>query len=174
MTPTVKALERRPGPQGGRNGRYLVTFNDPDYIGAQAFGLMNELERNGFDIGALAADRSPVTPHRVLTPAQATAVVHFSIGADINTWRAKPGAEEVAYADPRSAGQRAEFQRLRSQAIAELRVAGQSNLVPDVDQGLFGLSLNLSVPATVRSQLAEMANLGLPAAVFVAPPNVQG
>ena len=52
---------------------------------------MNELERRGFHIGALEQYRGPVTPHRVLTFSQATAIVHLSIGPDIAYWAAKPG-----------------------------------------------------------------------------------
>ena len=90
--PTAGALDRFSRTTGGRPDRYLVTFSDPDNLGAQAFGLMNELERDGFDIGASATLRTIVTPHRVSTPAEATAVVHLSVGPDIATWRGLPGA----------------------------------------------------------------------------------
>jgi hypothetical protein len=174
VTPTVKALERRSGPDGGRHGRYLVTFGDPASLGAQGFGLMNELERHGFQIGAVQPYSGAVTPHRVLSPTQATAIVHLSIGPDIPVWRAKVGAHEVAYFDPRSPKEVAEYIRVRAQVIAELRAAGLSTLVPGVDEDLFTTTLNPRVPLAARRGLSRMADLGLPAAVFIAPTTVAG
>jgi hypothetical protein len=131
---------------------------------------MNELERNGFDVGTIAAFRSPATPHRVLSAGDATAVVHLAVGGDIQTWRAKPGARQLAYFDPRSAEQRLEYQRIRAQVIADLQAAGFADQVPAVDTNQIGVSLNQSVPPGIRNQLSELNNLGLPIAVFLAPP----
>jgi hypothetical protein len=172
--PTVTALERRPGPDGGRRGRYLVTFNDPNSIGAQAFGLMNELERQGFDVGAPDAYRSPVTPHRVLNAARATAIVHLAFGSDIEKWRALPGAQEIAYSDPRNARERAHYDQLYREVVAELNAAGLSSLAPQIQANLFSDSLNPRVPIKIRTQLGLLDDLGLPAAVFVAPHTVEG
>jgi len=174
VDPTVRALERQPGPDGGRRGTYLVTFGDPASLGAQGFGLMNELERRGFHIGALDLYRGPVTPHRVLTFSQATAVVHLSIGPDIPYWRAKPGVQQVAYYDPRSPAERAEFDRIHAQVIADLRAHGLEVLVPGVDGDLFATTLDPRLPRTARLGLSRLADLGLPAAVFLAPPSVKG
>jgi hypothetical protein len=174
VTPTVRALERRTGPDGGRRGRYLVTFGDPASLGAQGFGLINELERQGFDIGALEMYRGPVTPHRVLSPSQASAIVHLSIGPDIPSWRVKPGVQEVAYYDPRSPKERAEFDRIHAQVIADLRAAGLSALVPLVDSNLFATTFEPRLPRRARLELSRLADLGLPAAVFLAPPSVKG
>ena len=65
---------------GGRDGRYLVTFTDPLTLGMHAFGLVDELERDGFDVGMLPAYRASVADHRVVEPTGATAVVHLSVG----------------------------------------------------------------------------------------------
>jgi hypothetical protein len=172
VNPTVAALERLPGRDAGRVGRYLVTFSDPAALGSQGFGLMNELERNGFDVGTVAGYRSPVTPHRVLSADDATAVVHLAVGGDIQAWGAKPRAQQIAYFDPRSAKQRLEYQRIRARVIAELQAAGFASQVPAVDTNLVGLSLNQSIPSGIREQLSEMSNLGLPVAVFLAPPTM--
>ena len=174
VDPTVRALERVPGPHGGRSGTYLVTFGDPASLGAQGFGLMNELERRGFHIGTLDQYRGPVTPHRVLSPSQATAVVHLSIGPDIAYWRAKPGVREVAYYDPRTSRERAEFDRIHAQVIADLRAHGLAALVPGVDGSLFATTLDPRLPRVARLGLSRIADLGLPAAVFLAPPSVTG
>ena len=172
VNPTVNALERRPGPTGGRAGRYLVTFGDGASLGAQGFGLMNELEREGFTIGAPEFYRGEVTPHRVLSAENADAVVHLSIGSDIAVWRAKSGAREVAFFDPRSRKERAEYARLHAKIVAELQAAGLSELVPRVDTRLFAITLDPRVPKQTRRDLARLADLGLPAAVFIAPNSI--
>jgi hypothetical protein len=135
---------------------------------------MNELERRGFHIGALEPYRGPVTPHRVLTFAQATAIVHLSIGPDIAYWNAKPGVRQVAYYDPRSPRERAEFNRIHAQVIADLRAHGLEVLVPGVDGDLFATTLDPRLPRVARLGLSRLADLGLPAAVFLAPPSVKG
>jgi hypothetical protein len=173
VNPTVRALEHRVGPLNGRDGRYLVTFRDPNYLGAQGFGLMNELERHGFTVGAMSFYRSSVTPHRVLDPAHATAVLHLAVGpVDITTWRAKPGVEEVAYSDPRSPSQRAEAARLRGQVIAALEEAGLSSRVTEVDENQIGILVDLRVPLQIRLKLSRLDDLGLPIAIFIAPRSV--
>jgi hypothetical protein len=170
VPPTTKALARGSVAGTGPNGRYLVTWFDPVNIHAPGFGFMNELERAGYDVKALKPFGPAVTRHRTTDPAQATAVVHLSIGGDnIREWRAKPGVEEVAYHDPRSRAERAEYDRLRSEAIAELEAAGRPEFVPSVDGNVFGASLDVRVPEKARDKLSRMADLGLPAAVFVGP-----
>ena len=69
VTPTARALASGSVPGGGRHGRYLVTWTDPVAIGTQGFGLMNELERRGFTVGATGAEpwrghSSPGAQHR--------------------------------------------------------------------------------------------------------------
>ena len=51
----------------------------------------------------------------------ATAVVHLSVGPDIDVWRAKGGVVEVSYYDPRSPAQRTEYERLRARVKDDLR-----------------------------------------------------
>jgi hypothetical protein len=172
VNPTVRGLERYVGSSHARSGVYLVTFSDPASLGSQAFGLMNELERRGFDVGATGAYRNTMTPHRVVDPTRATAVVHVAVGSDISTWRAKQAATELAYSDPRSPRQRTEFNRLRSEVIIELQAAGRSYEASHVDQDLIGLAFE-RVPEKIHLLLGRMDSLGLPIAVFLAPPTVQ-
>jgi hypothetical protein len=101
--------------------------------------------------------------------------VHLAIGPDdIAVWRAKPGVREVARTDPRTGKERAEFARLRTEVIDEFEAAGLSDLVPTVDEYLFGLSLNTRVPEPTRQKLVGMTDLGLPAAVFIGPREAVG
>ncbi len=169
--PTVDALAAGRSPGGGRDGRYLVTWTDPVHIGAHGYGLLNELERAGFEVGIINGYRAAATAHRVMDPGTYTAVVHMSVGPDIAAWRAKPGVEQVAYVEPRSPAQRAEYTRLRARAIRGLRAAGLDDLVSNIDGNLFLATFDPRVPEDLKDQMVRMADLGLPFAVFVGPPS---
>ncbi len=170
VRPTAAALERPGVPGGGRDGLYLVTVRDPVDIAAMGYGLMNELDRRGFHFGVVEGFGPGATRHRVIDPSAASGVVHLAIGGDdIDVWREKPGVREVAHTDPRTPNERAEYRRLRAQVIDELRASGRTELLPTVDENLFGLSLNTRVPDDIRQKLIRMTNLGLPAAVFIGP-----
>jgi hypothetical protein len=168
VPPTADALAR--WTPGGRKGRYLVTWFDPVSIGAQGFGLLNELERRGFDVGARKIFVAGVRSHRLVDPSEAAAEVHLAVGSEIQTWRARPGARQVAYVDPRSPAERVEFDRLRREAIRGLQEAGLAVLVPAVDSSLFTTILDSRVPERPRALMTRMRELGLPTAVFIAPP----
>jgi hypothetical protein len=171
VAPTIDALASGTVPGGGRDGRYLVTWVDPVHIGAHGYGLLNELERAGFDVGVINGYRAAATEHRVREAADATAVVHMSVGPDIDRWRAKPGVEQVAYVEPRSRAQQVEYLELREEVVAELEVAGLADLVPLVDGNLFLATFDPRVPEALKDQMVRMADLGLPFAVFVGPPS---
>ena len=168
VPPTADALAQRA--PDGKDGRYLVTWFDPVSIGAQGFGLLNELERRGFDVGSRKTFVAGTRSHRVIDPSDAAAEVHLAVGSDIDTWRARPGAQEVAYVDPRSPAERAEYERLRREAIRGLRDVGLFALVPAVDNSLFTTIIDARVPEGPRQLMTRMRVLGLPTAVFVAPP----
>jgi hypothetical protein len=164
--PTVRAL-----PQG-RAGRYLVTWSDPISIGSQGYGLFNELDRRGFDVGVPEIYRSGATRHRVVAPGKATAEVHLAVGPEIDKWRSKPGVRRVAYVDVRTAAQRAEYQRLRGEVFRELQAAHRADAIEHVDTGLFTSIFDTSLPRRARLLMGRMFAIGLPAAVFVGPVSV--
>jgi hypothetical protein len=170
VPPTVAALARGAASADGRDGHYLVTWSDAESIGSQGLGLVNELERNGFEVGVLANYRAPATQYRVIEPVDATAIVHLATGVNIEKGRAEPGYREVAFVDARTTGERAEYRRLRSRVIDELRRAGRSELVPLVDENVFAAAIDTRVPRHTRELVSRMLDLGLPAAVFVGPP----
>lgn len=167
--PTAKALEDGVGPASGRDGRYVVTWEDALHIGSQAYGLVSELERRGFTVGMTRGLIVPNTKYRTIDPEDATAEVHFATGPYIETWRALPDAIEVAYVEPRTAAEIRRFEELRDEAVARLEADGLDDVVPLVDANLFGASIQRRVPSSTRELLAEMLDLGLPTAVFVAP-----
>lgn len=47
VSPTAAALDQGSAPGGGRDGKYLVTWEDPINLGVQGYGLINELDRRG-------------------------------------------------------------------------------------------------------------------------------
>lgn len=166
---TAKALEDGMGPANGRAGRYVITWSDALHIGSQAYGLVNELERRGFDVGMTHGLTVPLTPQRIVKPGEATAEIHFATGVNIAPFAELPGVVQVAVVDPRSPAERAEFEQLRSDAIEALEGDGLYDVVPLVDSNLFAASIGPRVPTGTRKILGRMLDLGEPAAVFIAP-----
>ena len=173
MPPTEQALLDHKGTATGRDGRYSVTWSDALYIGSQGYGIVLELERQGFTAGVPGFARVPMTTSRVIETPDATAVIHLATGFHIDEWRKIPGAVEVAFVDPRSPEQQAEFARLRREVIPMLQAAGLDDIVPHVDDNLFGAAIDdrLTSPENqpIQSRLQAMLDLGLPTAIFLAP-----
>jgi hypothetical protein len=153
-----------------RNARYLVAWDDAAFFGSPGYGLLNELDRRGFHVGAFDGIRVIVTPHRVLQPSDATARIQLATGQWVDAWRRVPGATEVAFVDPRTPAQQARFAQLRSEVIDRLRSISLGDLADLVDLNLFAVSIDTRVPDDVASRLAVMLELGVPMAVFIAPP----
>lgn len=169
----VTALDNGTVPGGGRRGHYLVSWTDPIAIGTMGYGLLDELERHDFRVGALGANLGGVPRRQILDPKDATAVVHLSVGPDIALWATKPGVVQVAYFDSRTDAQRAEYDALHARVVDDLRSIGRADLVPNVDGSTFTASLDPRIPAVDRALLGRMVGLTLPAAVFVGPADAQ-
>ncbi len=168
---TVAYLDRHRAP--GRHERLAVTFTDPLSLGGQGWGLLDELVRAGFDARVLPHQgRGAGGAHRVTTAAEATAVVHLSIGSDIGVWDRLPGARRVAYHDPRTAAEKAELRRLRRHLVARLWTLGLTDLLPAVDRLLFAVGVDPRSPPDVDRTVNRMLEIGLPVAVFVGPPRL--
>jgi hypothetical protein len=71
----------------------------------------------------------------------------------------------------RSRAQRSEYARLRLQVIAELKAAHLENVIPNVDDQLYGAASNPAIPAPTVRRMIRMLTLGLPTAVLVGPPS---
>jgi hypothetical protein len=169
VEPTVTALEQGEGAATGRDGTYLVAWSDALHIGSQAYGLMSELEREGFDVGLLPAFHVPATRHRTVEPGDATAVVQLATGRFVQEWRDRPGVVEVVSVDPRSDADVERLARLRTQVIDQLRDAGLDDVVEQVDGNLFGAAVDPTVPDVTRRLMDEMLKIGMPTSVFLVP-----
>lgn len=152
------------------DARYLVTWDDGFYIGSQGYGLVNDLERLGFDVGVPNTWRVPVTQHRVYAPEQVDLEIKLAVGVFVERWRAVPAAREVGFSDPRTDEQRDEYDGLRRTVADDLRAAGLDDLVPLLDGNLFGASLDERLPDDAREGIERMLELGSPGAVFLMPP----
>jgi hypothetical protein len=167
---TVTALEDGAGGATGAAGRYTVTYADSYYFGSQSYGLVSELERRGFDVGMPTTWRVPVTPHRVVLEADATAQLRLATGRYIDEVEALPGAVQIAFHDPRGPADIARGEFLADQVRSSLVALGLDELVPRIDDNLFGLQLDERVPPDVQEMVDELLHLGAPTAVFVLPP----
>ena len=172
--PTADALRDGLGAADGIDGTYLVTWNDAIYFGSQGFGLVNELDRAGFDVGALPTWRVPATPTRIVDPAEATAEVRLATGVYVDQVRAIAGAEEVLVYDPRDAGELAEYLRLEREVVEGLMIDGLDDLVPLLQTNLFGLQIDSAVSPALQRKVDRMLELGTLTAVFVLPPGAVG
>ncbi|HLM64830.1 MAG TPA: hypothetical protein VK306_11070 [Acidimicrobiales bacterium] len=166
---TVGALAADEAGVGGREARYLVTWTDPVAIGATGFGLLLELDRQGFDVGVPEFHGTGAVEHRVMAPGAEDAEVHLSVGDDIAIWRDDPAAIEVAKVDLRSDADRRRYAELHDDVVDDLLAAGLGDLVPAVDGALMAIAIEDRAPADVRDRVTEMAEIGEPAAVFVIP-----
>jgi hypothetical protein len=166
--PTVDALAQARA--NGARGPYLVTWlPEAQAIGAEGYGLLNELLRKGFDVKAPMVMRPGATRYHVIDPSKATLMVHLATGVDIACWQSHPEYKQVAADDERTPAEQAEFAQLRAQVIDELQRAGRSDLLREVDDGLWGLNLDTSIPHATQQKVARMLALSLPVAVFIGP-----
>lgn len=167
---TEQALDDAIGPAVGGDGRYLVRWNDALLIGSQGYGLVNELERDGFHVGVPEPYHVPVTPQRVFDEGTYDAEIQFVSGKYIDEARARDGFVEVAHADVRSDAERARFGELRERVFTRLTEVGREDLLAKVDANLFGASLDPDLPRDIVDDMSEMLLIGEPVAVFLAPP----
>jgi hypothetical protein len=167
--PTADAL--RSLEQRGERGPHLVTWlPDAQAIGGAGFGLLNELDRRGFDVRAEEQFRPGATRYHVIDDRTPTDEVHLATGPDIANWQRDSRYKQVAIFDPRSPEERARFDDLHRQVVEELGQAGLTSLAPQVDSNLFMLGLAPNVPLATRHKISQMLDLGMPMAVFIGPP----
>jgi hypothetical protein len=166
--PTVAELQRLT--ENGLHGPIYVSWlPEPQNIGAEGYGLLNELLRHNFDVKADVGFRPGATRAHVLDPARMSVQVHLATGVDIARWQRDPRFQQLAYYDPRSPAERVESDRLHAQAVEALKREGRADLLQDLDDNTFVLLLNNDLSAPTQRIISDMLALGLPAAVFIGP-----
>ena len=138
------------------DGRYLVRWDDTISLGATGVGVLLELEKRGFDVGADPFQRAAVLPHRIVDDeCDADAVVEIVVGP----WRRRgarlPGAEEVAVVDTRTPEERRRFDEAAARLDDALREAGADELTPVADQQLIGIALDPRLPEDAEDDLVD-------------------
>jgi hypothetical protein len=167
--PTAAALSQIE--QRGERGPFLVTWlPDAEAIGSAGFGLLNELDRRGFDVRAEEPFRPGATRYHVIDNRTPALEVHLATGPDIVNWQRDSRYTQVAYFDPRTPAERARFDELHGEVVDALARAGLQDQVKQVDDNLFMLALAPAVPLATRHKISQMLDLSMPLAVFVGPP----
>lgn len=161
----VPAVVDRLDPQD----RYLVTWTDAVHLGGHGYGLFDELERRGLDVAVRTDLGTQFGQHRTVAGGAADAQLVVATGDAIERWAAQPGAEEVAQVDARTPAERTDARRTRTALLAELRGAGLDDLVPVVDENLFGVAFDRRLTPAARALVDHLDVLGAPAAVFLVP-----
>lgn len=166
---TTSSIRKEVGVSTGTKGRYIVTWDDAYYAGAQGIGLLNELERAGFRVGADPAYVVAVQGHRVIPLKDATARIHIATGAyQIRSARRVRGGTEVAFSDVRTPAEKREFKQLKKDAIIELRKEKHDDAKAIVGR-FAGTSHIPNVSPAVAFMMGRMSQIGGPAAVFILP-----
>lgn len=150
--------------------RYAVRWQDPVAFGAAGYGLLNELDRRGYDVTTDQASAAQVGRHRDVPSDNADVVVHLVVGGAIERWREAPGVREVVAIDHRRAEERARYDRLKTEVVAELGRRGLSEYVESLEVALTIGVFDERLPEEVSRRVGEMLEIGEPAAVFVGPP----
>lgn len=172
---TVEALRSGDLIGGGESGRYLVRWDqDALSIGSQGYAIFLELERQGFDVGATDSYHAAgATHHRVLQPEDATAALHYVVGAEqIDVWSDYPDAVLIDIYEPRSGGEIERFEQLHDEVSTAMLDAGLDDVTELLDDRLFMVQIHPELPQELLPKVVEMVRLSLPAAVFITPPDV--
>lgn len=167
---TIRSIESGRGVPSGKLGPYLITWEDALYGGAQAYGLLLELERGG--VSAFVADngfnRALVGAHRVMDPKRAAARIHFVNGAWIQETHNKPGATQIAYWDTRTPAEILEYRKAAATLAIALAKIGHPEFIVQIERNFHSIANSgLSTWDVLRAE--KIAEIGMPAAVFVLP-----
>lgn len=149
---------------------YLVRWDDPVYLGGIGFGVLLELERRGFDVGADPRHSAAVEPHRVLCPGEADAVLVVATGEQVVTeWRDRDDARLLAEADPRTERERREADADRERLVELLIADGMDVTEATLDRALTTVLLTEDPGPEVAELAGRIVDQGLPSAVFETP-----
>jgi hypothetical protein len=153
-----------------RSKTYLIRWDDPAYLGGIGFGLVLDLERRGFDVGADPRFDAAVEPRRVLCPGQADAVVTVVTGPHtIAAYDHLAGYRRIAYADPRASA--AAYDRTFARLLTAWRAAGhQGDDADALERKLNLIVLDPAQPRPILDLAADLVLGGVPSAAYLQDP----
>lgn len=152
-----------------KDRRYLVTWDDPTYLGGLGYGLLLDLERRGFDVGTGPETVTAAERHRVRCPGDYDAVIVVVTGPEaIAAWQARPGTRLVAQVAS-SDGSYDELATLRDLQRV-LAAHGRDLDLAQVERSITGLVLDSASPPEAAALAKRLVTEGLSAAVFVQDP----
>lgn len=156
-----------------RGGHHLVRWHDPATLSGVPYGVLLELERSGYSVGVDPQESAGALPHRVLPEANATDELFVVLGeTPIAEVRIRADSKEIAYYDDRSAAERTESTRLRSEIEQKLAAIHLECLAPNMDTQ-YGIAYLLYGPDPtgneIRGLVARYDAIGVPVALFLMP-----
>ena len=161
-----------------QDAHYLVRWHDPASLGGVPYGVVLELERNGFRPGVDAWGSAAALPHRVIEIEQADEVLWVVVGERaISDFRARDDATELGYFDQRSPAEREASDQLRADLERRLVELGMPCMIArlDTQYGLAPFVIgNVPVPEDVKRLAGAYDTLRLPVAVFTVPVDSPG
>lgn len=154
--------------------RYLVRWHDPMSLGGVGYGVLLELERDGYTAGVDLWGAAAALPHRVMPEETADAVLWVVTGLrPIADFRARTDAVELGWYDQRTPEEVERSVQLRADLERRLAEVGRADLIPTIDTqyGIAPLVIgNTGVPQDVKDLAGAYDDLREPIAVFVVPP----
>ncbi|MEI8336069.1 MAG: hypothetical protein WCG37_04290, partial [Actinomycetes bacterium] len=166
VMPTIRALNSGDVVGGGKSGHYLVEQTYAFDFDETLKGFVDELERAGFKAGSSTGAEVKMTPERTIQRGLASAVIHISVGPDIQTWIKMPGAVEIAYSASKNPIERREYARL----VRDLKRQVPSDQLADALANSYSPDSKLS--AAAKKTIKGLQAIRLPEAVFIAKPSV--
>jgi hypothetical protein len=159
-------------PKLASDSRYLLRWHDPAALGGGAYGLVLELERQGFKVGVDAWGRAAAQPYRVMPEETANSVLWFVSGdISIDKFAARPGAVLLAEFDPRSPADQQRSTEVRAQIEARFIQLGRTELISKLDEqyGTTQIRFFEDLPPDAIALVEEYNDLRVPGAVFEVP-----
>ena len=150
--------------------RYMVTWDDPAYLGGLGFGLILDLERRGFTVGGQPQFDAAIEPHRVMCSGDFDQTLIVVTGEqNLAAYRKREGLTELAATDPRADPEAWEE---TADELVDVLNAGKAPGEDPVTRASLERSLNLLLLAP--GQTDEVVDLasdlvlgGVPSAVFL-------
>ncbi len=164
-----RALSRQVIPHLDPTKSYLVTWDDPAYLGGLGFGLILDLERRGFTVGAEPRFSAAVEPRRVLCPGQYDAVLTTVTGrAALEKWAGIANAERVATVDLRASTNG--YDRAMAELKTALAAHGRHLTNEEIEQHMNLLVLDPAQPQDVAEAASRLVLGGVPSAIYLQDP----